>query len=46
MSKVDNIARMICNAYREDYDRKPDSEKLVIRMWSESILVYLGLKTE
>jgi hypothetical protein len=46
MSKVDNISRMVCNAYREDFDRKPESEKQVIRMWSESIMVYLGLKPE
>jgi len=40
-NKIDNVAQMICHANNMDFDKIGPSEQGRIKMWAESIWVYL-----
>lgn len=41
-NKIENVAQMICHANSLDYDKIGPSEQSRIKMWAESICVYLS----
>lgn len=39
--KIENVARMICHANGEDYDKIGPGEQQRAKMWAESIIMYV-----
>lgn len=40
-TKIENVAQMICHAQNLDFDKIGPSEQVRIKMWAESICMYL-----
>ena len=40
-NKIENVAQMICHANGTDYDKLSPGDQTRIKMWAESIFVYL-----